>query len=371
MLDYLVDIQRVRQYFNHVTRSRQVLDAVRADTGFLDQVRRGLLPLPTDRHPEPADPFPPFSPRPLPDLAGRRVAVVASGGSGALASVLGVVRALDEAGAPPVAYGVCSGSALFGLPLAAGRSVDEVARFTLGLRPADYLDADWLALATMPLRLGRGWAGVVRGAKLETVFREFLGDITLGELTTPCWLPIWNIEQNRLEYLGPDTHPDLPVARAVRMAVALPLAIQPNPLDGGYWLDGGIVDIFPAEPFVTADRCDLAVVVNCFYPPGLDAVQEVGWHLRPWSILHVASQTRTMQHLQLARRSLAALDAATEVLLVEPVPYDKVHGAGLYGQFLDNREWATFAREGYDVTTSALRDRAPVRRSTSRVARSV
>lgn len=357
MLDYLVDIQRVRQYFNHVLRGQQVLEAVRSDVGFLDQVRRGLLPLPVDRHPTPVDPFPSFRARPLPALADRRVAVVASGGSGALSSMLGVVRALDEAGVRPVAFGVCSGSALFGLPLAAGRSVDEVASFVLGLRPADYLDADWLALATMPLRLGRGWSGVVRGAKVEARFREFLGDITLRELTTPCWLPIWNIERNRLEYLGPDTHPDLPVARAIRMAVALPIAIQPNPLDGGYWLDGGIVDIFPVEPFVTADRCDLAIVVNCFYPPGLVADEEVGWQTRPLSILHVANQTRTMQHLQLARRSLAALEAATEVLLVEPVPYSKVHGAGLYGQFLDNREWATFAREGYDVTRAALRRR--------------
>ena len=42
------------------------------------------------------------------------------------------------------------------------------------------------------------------------------------------------------------------------------LAIQPAELDSGYWLDGGIVDILPSEPFVTADRCDVAIVVNGF-----------------------------------------------------------------------------------------------------------
>ena len=69
----------------------------------------------------------------------------------------------------------------------------------------------------------------------------------------PVWFPLWNIERNRLEHIGPDSHPDLPAARAVRMAVALPLAVQPNPLHGGWWLDGGIVDILPAGPFVGTD----------------------------------------------------------------------------------------------------------------------
>jgi len=356
VLDYLIDLQRVRQYLNWPVRAGLFWDATRSDAEFLRQMRTGLLPLPTDRPREFVDPFPPARKHSLKWLEGRRVAVIGTGGSGALASMVGVMRVLEEAGVQPVGYGVCSGSALFGIPLAAGLSTEEVARTMLTLSARDYLDPDWPGLATAPWRLLRGWAGVVRGEKLEEKCREILGDVTLGELQTPVWLPIWNIERNRLEYIGSDTHPDLPAARAIRMAVALPLAIRPNALDGGWWLDGGIVDILPAQPFVDTDRCDVAIVVNGFYGPGFTAEEEPHWQDKPLSVLHIANQTRSMQHLQLARRSMADLHRSVgDVIELNPVAYDTVHGAGLYGQFLDTSRWAEFMTNGYEAAATALR----------------
>jgi len=41
----------MRQYFNVIVRARNVLTAIREDTAFLDTVRRGLLPLPSDHLP--------------------------------------------------------------------------------------------------------------------------------------------------------------------------------------------------------------------------------------------------------------------------------------------------------------------------------
>ncbi len=358
-LGYLLDIQRVRQYFDHATRTRAVLGAVRADVGFVGQVRRGLLPLPTDRAREPVDPFPTFRRRPVPNLAGRRVGVVATGGSGALASLLGVVRVLEEGDVEPSAYCVCSGSALFGVPLAAGLATADVARWVQTLRPADYLDPNWAGLAALPLRLGRGWAGLLRGERIERCVTDLLGNVRLGELPIPVWSPVWNVEENRLTYVGPDTHPDLTAARLVRMSVALPLAVEPVRFDGGWWLDGGVVDILPAQPLLDEDRCDVAVVVNGFYPHEFGAEGAVGWRDRRWSVLHLAEQTRTMQHLALARRALAELRDTVDVVLLEPVPSDRVAGARLYAQFLDSREWPTFMRAGYDAARAALRASPP------------
>lgn len=355
MLDYLLDLQRVRQLLDHAVRAGLIWDATRQDGRFVDQVRRGLLPLPTDRPAPVVDPFPPLRSDPLPDLTGRRIAVIATGGSGATASLVGVARALQEVGVTPVGYGVCSGSALFGIPLAAGIPAGELAAALQSLQARDYIDPDWMGLLAAPWRLGRGWFGLLRGDRLEQTFRRLLGDVTLGELPTPVWFPIWNIEENRLHYVGPDSHPDIAAAVAVRMAVALPLAVQPTPLDGGSWLDGGIVDILPSQPFVDRDLCDMAVVVNCFYPAGFRAETEMQWRESRLSVLHVANQTRTMQHLQLARRSFADLRAAVgDVVELAPVDYAKVHGAGLYGQFLDNREWAGFMTDGYRAARTAL-----------------
>lgn len=354
----LVDVFRLRQYFDVAVRLQQVARAGLAeDLRFLDLSRRALLPLPGDPRPT-SNAEPVFSPRrrrPAAAFAGRRVALVATGGSGALASVVGVARALEESGTTPSVVSVCSGSALFGFPLAAGLSADEVARFSCALRPRDYVDVDWPALARLAPTLGRGFGGLLRGDRLEETYRRLLGDMTLGELPVPAYAPVWNIETNRTEYLGPTTHPDMPVARAVRMAVALPLFFAPVALEGGFWCDGGIVDIFPVHPLLDLEKHpDVVVAVNGFYPPGFCGEDKHGWKERPGSIFEIASQIRTAQQAQLARENLTRLERSCEVVLVEPVEYGVVAGLGFYTQFLDTSQWPSFMRAGRAATLRAL-----------------
>ena len=132
-LDSALDIFRVRQYFNVIVRARDVLTAVGEDTAFLDAVRRGFLPFPSDRPPAAGPVFgPPSGPAP-PPLTGR-VGVVSTGGSGALASLVGVAKALQDSGTEVSVYSVCSGSALFGFPLGAGMPPDQVAGLTASMR---------------------------------------------------------------------------------------------------------------------------------------------------------------------------------------------------------------------------------------------
>ncbi len=355
-LDYLTDLARVGQYLRHPVRADLWLRALRSDLSVLEQLRRGLVPLPFDRAAtsSAAPAFPPAREHDRPVWPGRRVAVVATGGSGALASVVGVVRALGEAGVTPAAYGLCSGSAMFGIPLAAGLSTDEVAHALLGLRPEQYLDPGWRRLAAAPLRLGRGWAGLMDGEAVERAFTELLGPVTLGELVTPVWFPAWGIEENRLRYISSVDDPELPAARAIRMAIALPLAFEPVAYQGRSYLDGGIVEILPSRPFVQADRCDVAVVVNGFYRPGFHADEDYRWRDEPLSLLRVSGQTRLMGHVDAARRSLDDLQAVSEVHVLDPVPYGRVQGAGLYTEFVDRRSWREYMQAGHESAWAML-----------------
>src|SRR5271166_1243714 len=127
MLDSVLDVFRLRQYFNVITRSRELVEGVRADAGLLTDARRALVTLPGERRPAVSrHPFPPAEPLRLSGMKGRRVALVATGGSGALASVVGAARALEEANVRPSVISVCSGSSLFGFPIAAGLQAEEV-----------------------------------------------------------------------------------------------------------------------------------------------------------------------------------------------------------------------------------------------------
>jgi NTE family protein len=360
VLGSLLDVFRLRQYFDVVVRTRDIVGGVRDDAGFLDDVRRALVRLPGDTWPEAASPFPsapPLPRRPEPSL---RVAICATGGSGALASVVGAARAFEERGIRPTLISLCSGSALFGFPIAAGHAADDVAAFTLGLRPPDYVDVDWPRLALLAPTLGRGFAAIIRGERLEATYREFLGDMTLGEMPIPAYAPIWNTEENRVEYLGPCTYPDLPVARAVRMAIALPLFVDPVLLGQGSWCDGGMVDIFPVAPVLDLDnRVDAALAINGFYPPDFTGEDASGWAQHAASIVTVASQVRTCQQAELARVNLRRLREAMPVAMTEPVSYDKVRGLGFYRQFLNNREWPKFMRSGRESTLRALDELCP------------
>jgi NTE family protein len=358
-LDAVLDIHRVRQYFDVIVGARAIAGAVRKDLGFLDAVRRATVPLPFDHKPAPGQVFAPLgcaAPRPLKG----RVGVVASGGSGAMASVIGVAKALQESGTAVSVYAVCSGSALFGFPLGTGMSPDEVAELTASVRPGDFMDVDWRELAGLMPTLGRGWNGIVRGDKLEAFYRAQFGELTLGQMRIPTYAPIWNVEHNRLEFVGPKTYPDLAVAHAIRMAVSMPLLIKPVVHEQLSWCDGGIVDIFPIRPVLDIEpKVDVAVAVNCYYPHEFQGEDATGWDVRPLSILSAASQVRTCQHVQLAREHLARLRREAVTLLVEPVPYWKVAGTGFYQQFLDTREWPQFMRAGRAAMLDSLREHTP------------
>jgi NTE family protein len=356
MLGPLLDIFRLRQYFNAITRTREWVGGLRDDAGLLTDVARALLRLPPGgAGAQNQQPFPPAEPYPTNVMGGQRIALAATGGSGAMASLVGAARALEEAGLRPSVYSLCSGSALFGFPLAAGISTEKVAAFTLGLLPDDYVDLDWSRLLRLALTVGRGFAGVIQGDAIEDTYRRLLGDMTLGEMPIPAYAPIWNVEQNRVEFLGPRTHPELPVARAVHMAIALPLFIQPVELGGFHWCDGGIVDIFPVHPLLDIEQpCDVTLAINGFYPPGFAGEDATGWEYRRASILYVAGQVRTCQQVELARENLARLRAASKVLMIEPVSYEMVQGVGFYRQFLSTRDWPAFMAAGRIEARRAL-----------------
>jgi NTE family protein len=348
MLGAALDVFRLRQYFNVITRARELVEGVREDAGLINDARRALVTLPLDQRRQPdLHPFPPAQPLGSAGLKGCRLALLATGGSGALASVVGAAKALEEAGVRPAVISLCSGSALFGFPIAAGISADEVAAFTLNLRPEDYVDVDWRMLASLIPRAATGFAGVIRGERIEATYRRLLGDMTLGEMPIPAYAPVWSIEENRIEYIGPRTYPDMSVARAIHMAIALPMFIEPVMLGNGFWCDGGIVDIFPVRPVLDIEEPpEVALAINGFYPPGFTGENASGWQDRRNSILYVASQVRTSQQIELARTNLSRLEKASDVMMIEPVPYTKVRGAGFYRQFLGTTEWPAFMRAG-------------------------
>jgi hypothetical protein len=188
--------------------------------------------------------FPKFRERPLRALRGRRIGIVASGGSGATAALCGVKRAFEEAGLEAAAISACSGSMLFCSLWASGLSAQEMAEFWLTLKGSEYMDPGWRQLARAGFRGFRDFGGLMLGEAVERTYRGRLGDLRLGKTRVPLHVVAWNVGRNQLEYLGTRTTPGLAVARAVRAAISIPLFVEPVRIGRHLYGDGGVVSIF-------------------------------------------------------------------------------------------------------------------------------
>ena len=349
-----LDPFNVKRVLERVSRVRGDI-SVAADLGFLRTARRALLPLPLIDRPDPVphDVLPPFTRRPAPALRGKRVAVVGSGGSGACVTLVGVARAFEEAGIRPAAISACSGSAVWGAMWAAGMSAAEMAEFSLAWRPQDYLDIQWARLPRFALSAMRGFTGLGKGEALERLFDRRLWHMSAGETDIPFHTTVYNIDRGRLEHFGSETTPDLTLGELVRIAVALPVAVEAVRVEGDLYVDGGVIDAFPTEPLVEDGGFDRVFGLNVMLP-GLDADGANDSVPGRPSVLDLSRRIAAGGHLELARRNVRRL--GDRVTLVEPLDWDEARGAAFFDLFLDRRRWPALMRRGYDATVEALAD---------------
>ncbi len=355
----IVDVlepNNLRLVFDAYNAARDVAVDLREDLSLARTLWRALGPV---RHRVPKPSVPVFGARQrlaVPALTGRRIAVVASGGSGATAALVGVRRAFEDAALEPVIISACSGSVLFASLWACGLSAEQIARFWLELPTGDYIDPSWRAIARGALHRFRGTTGLLRGDAIERAFRRRIGDRTLGEAAVPLSAVVWNIDANRVEYLSTQRTPDLPIARVARIAISIPIMVEPVQLDGAWYGDGGIVDIFPTPPLADVAPIDLVIGTNSYLPEGFAGMSIGDWYRAPWSILRASGQLRYALYLELAREHVRSLGDRVELL--EPVPHADVRGAKFYESFLDRRDWPRYMRAGHAAARAALSRRA-------------
>jgi NTE family protein len=360
-----LDPFNVKRLLERVDRVRHDV-ATTTDIGFLLNARRALLPLPLVDRPDPipADVLPPFARRPAAGLRGKRVGVVGSGGSGACVTMIGMARAFEEAGVRPAAISACSGSALWGAMWAAGLTADEMAEFSLAWRPQDYLDIQWARLPRLALSAMRGFTGLAKGEALERLFDRRLWHMSAGETDIPFHTTVYNLDHGRLEQFGSETTPDLTLGELARIAVALPLVVEAVRVEGDLYVDGGVVDAFPAEPLVEEGGLDHVFGLNVLLPHGFEADDAGGWDAGSLPVLGVNRRIAAGGHLELARRNRRRL--GDRLTLVEPLDPEETRGAAFYDLFLDRRRWPGLIRRGHEATVEAL---APYRARNRQVRR--
>jgi NTE family protein len=318
---------------------------------FLRTARRQLLPLPLVDRPQRVETsvFDPFEPRAVPGLRGKRIGLVGSGGSGAAVALVGVKRAFEEAGIEPDAISACSGSAIWGSMWAAGLTAQEMVDFSLSWQPQDHLEIQWAGLPRFALSALRGFTGLAKGEALEQLFDRRLWHMTAGETDIPLHTLVYNMDRGQVRWFGTGETPELTLGELVRIAVAQPLFAEAVRVEGDLYVDGAVVDAFPAEPMVTDGGFDRVFGLNVALPSGLEGD------------LPSSRRISRVQHMELARRSRRRLGAS--LTLIEPIPQEDVRGFTFSDLFLDRRGWPDLMRRGYSAAVEAL---APFRRARGR-----
>lgn len=355
MLADLLEPNNLRLFFSGTGVLADIAQELRGDFSVARTFARSLGPGRHDRGPS-GPVFPPLERMSLPELSGRRIAVLASGGSGATASLCGVRRAFEEAGIEPVALSACSGATLFGALWASGLSAEEMASFWLGLETREYVDPDYAALGRAFFTGFRGYCGVLRGDAIEATYRRRLGTLTLGDTTIPFSTVVWNIDRNRVEYFGTRTTPTLGIAHAARIAISIPVLVEPVRVGSDWYADGGIVDIFPSVPLEAERPLDFVLGINSYLPENFVGEEIGNWHERTFSIFRASGQLRYALYLELARERARAL--GSKLTIIHPVSFSEVRGAKFYERFLDRRDWPRFMLQGRNEARRALADMA-------------
>ena len=344
----------VKQQLDRLNDLRVLGTRVTSDLDTLRAARRALLPLPIVDRPRRTytKVFPPFRSRPIPSLQRRKIGLVLSGGSGSCVAACGVARALEEAGVEPAAISVCSGSAMWGSMMAAGLSAQEMVDLSLNWQPQDYLDIQWTRLPRFALAAMRGFTGLAKGDAIERLFNRQLWSMSVGGTQIPIYSIVYNIDTGRLETLGSTLTPDVELGELVRIAIALPLLVEAVRVGDHLYADGGVVDVFPAQPLIEHERLELYIGVNTVLPARLEGEDISGWPDRPLGFMRATRQFSYAGHLELARRTVKQL--GRKLILIDPVDYSELHGWGFYDLFIDRRKWPRLIMQGYEHAKTVL-----------------
>lgn len=112
--------------------------------------------------------------------------------------------------------------------------------------------------------IGRCWGlannfGVYKGKAFEDWYERFvkhttgIDHITMKQIQEKYGihliLCVSNLNEQKVEYISPETHPDMPLCCAVRASMGIPLVYEVKRQSGNIYVDGGLLNNYPINVF--------------------------------------------------------------------------------------------------------------------------
>jgi len=155
----------------------------------------------------------------------------------------GVVKALQEHGFQINAISGVSSGAIVGALLAKGLSPDEILEIAAGK-----LFSSWKP----PFSLG-----ILKKKRIEKMLSEHFPDNSFGSLRIPLTISATNINTCQTDFFSEGE-----LLKPLVASSAIPLLFSPVEINGYQYLDGGMINNFPVEPFAKDPLPVIGVHVN-------------------------------------------------------------------------------------------------------------
>ncbi|MDK2991143.1 MAG: hypothetical protein PWP48_376 [Clostridiales bacterium] len=173
-----------------------------------------------------------------------KVGLALGGGAARGYAHIGVLKALESRGIHPDYVAGCSMGALIGAIYCTGISIDMLEELAITITPKYWLD----------LSLSR--TGLLQGKKLESVIATLTGNRKMEDLSIPFWAVATDVMAGE-----PYIFKSGSIATAVRASTAIPAIFEPVYLDDHILVDGGFVDLIPAD-LVKEMGADVVIAVD-------------------------------------------------------------------------------------------------------------
>jgi len=196
----------------------------------------------------------------------RKVGYALGGGGARGLSHIGVLKVLEEQGVYPHAIAGTSIGALVGVLYAGGLKAAEIEEVALGL---NWKRMAWLVDPAVSL------AGLVQGRRVTSLLRSVIGDLSFPDLKVKFAAVATDIVTGEEVVITSGC-----VLDAVRASFSVPGIFTPVSVEGGYLVDGGLVNMVPVS---VCHRFGAEYVVGVNVIPDPAGMLSRPWSERSWA----------------------------------------------------------------------------------------
>ena len=173
-----------------------------------------------------------------------KVGLVLSGGGSRGIAHLGVIKALEEMEIPIDMIAGSSSGAIAGALYASGNTPDDILNI---IRETKFLRLVKPVISK---------SGLLKMESAEVLYRRYILEDSFEKLNIPLTIATTDLARGTTVYFSKG-----PLIRPLMASTCIPVVFDPVRVNGRLYVDGGLLDNFPAE--VLVGKCDKIIGVHC------------------------------------------------------------------------------------------------------------